>query len=77
MKTGPHTVKHSGQTWTAYGSHQGMPVWPLEEFFARVSTTARQRELLRSIYPNGKPEGELDPRFHVLDGPSGRVLVDE
>lgn len=53
-----HYVDHSGVTWICLGFDEAdRPIWPIEEFFARVRVTRKMRKKLLALNPRGKPEG--------------------
>lgn len=58
------TIEHSGRRFKAkwrtcyrgYGNE--VPLWPIEEFFAREKTTRGPKKGIRRRHPWGKPEGD-------------------
>ena len=57
------TVSHSSQTFhatwrTCDRDGDNVPLWPVEEYFAREKTTKGARKGIRRRHPYGKPEGD-------------------
>ena len=55
-----HVIQHSGQTFKAYRrGPAGLPVWPLEELFARRHFTPSVEARIRKLHPDGLEEGSI------------------
>ena len=56
----PFTIEHSGRTWTTTClGPNGAPVWPVDEYLARIPYPPEEAERIRRLNPDGQEEGTL------------------
>lgn len=73
----PLVIEHSGcrfvtKTWAG----SGVPVWPMEELFARHPFKRTVRERIQRLNPLGKPEGEGCRGWHFNKACAKAFLMD-